>query len=101
MLERHPIAGTDETMEVILVVYQPGVSAPPHHHSVAGLNYVLEGSAESAYGKDAPKLYRAGETFQDLPGVPHTVFRNADAHKVLRFLIFANVHSDQPYTIAD
>jgi quercetin dioxygenase-like cupin family protein len=101
VLERHPIPGTDETMEIILVVYQPGVAAPLHHHSVAGLNYVLEGTAESAYGKDAPKLYHTGETFTDLPNVPHTVFRNADAHKVLRFLIFANVHANQPYTIVD
>jgi quercetin dioxygenase-like cupin family protein len=100
VLEQRPIPGTDETMEIILVVFQPGVAAPLHHHSVAGLNYILEGTAESAYGNDAPKTYRAGDTLQDLPGVPHTVFRNVDKHKPLRFLIFANVHVNQPYSIA-
>jgi quercetin dioxygenase-like cupin family protein len=99
VLEQRPIPGTDESMEIILVVYQPGVTAPVHHHSVAGLNYVLEGTAESAYGNDPPKLYHAGETFQDLPDMPHTVFRNADKQKPLRFLIFANVHAHRPYTI--
>jgi quercetin dioxygenase-like cupin family protein len=99
VLEQHAIPGTDETMEIILVVYQPGIAAPLHHHSVAGLNYILEGTAESAYGNDTPKAYHTGDTFQDLPGVPHTIFRNADNHKPLRFLIFANVHAHQPYTI--
>jgi quercetin dioxygenase-like cupin family protein len=99
VLEQRPIPGTDESMEIILVVYQPGVVAPLHHHSVAGLNYILEGTAESAYGNDPPKRYHAGDTFPDLPNMPHTVFRNADKQKPLRFLIFANVHANQPYTI--
>jgi quercetin dioxygenase-like cupin family protein len=99
VLEQRGIPGTDEQMEIILVVFQPGVAAPLHHHPVAGLNYILEGTAESAYGNATPKLYHAGDTLQDLPGLPHTVFRNADQHKVLRFLIFANIHAHQSYTI--
>ena len=100
VLERRPIPGTDQSMALILVTFQPGVSAPLHHHPVAGLNYIVEGTAESAYGRDAPRLYRAGDTLQDLPNVPHTIFRNPDKDKVLRFLIFANLRADQPYTVA-
>ncbi|XRD86388.1 cupin domain-containing protein [Dyella acidisoli] len=100
VLERRPIPGSDQSMELILVTFQPGVSAPLHHHPVAGLNYIIEGTAESAYGHDVPKLYRAGDTLQDLPNVPHTVFRNPDKSKVLRFLIFTNLHADQAYTTA-
>lgn len=100
VLERRPIPGTDQSMELILVTFQPGVSAPLHHHPIAGLNYIVEGTAESAYGRDAPRLYRAGDTLQDLPDVPHTIFRNPDKNKVLRFLIFANLRADQPYTVA-
>lgn len=99
VLEQRPIPGTDQSMELILVTFQPGVSAPLHHHPVAGLNYIVEGTAESAYGSDAPKLYHQGDTLQDLPSVPHTLFRNPDKSKVLRFLIFANVHAGQPYTV--
>lgn len=100
VLEHHPIPGTDQSMELILVTFQPGVSAPLHHHPVAGLNYIVEGTAESAYGHDVPKLYREGDTLQDLPNVPHTVFRNPDKNKVLRFLIFTNLRADQTYTVA-
>lgn len=100
VLEQRPIPGTDQSMELILVTFQPGVSAPLHHHPVAGLNYIVEGTAESAYGNDAPKLYHQGDTLQDLPDVPHTVFRNPDKSKVLRFLIFANVHAGQAYSVA-
>jgi quercetin dioxygenase-like cupin family protein len=99
VLEHHPIADTDQTMEIIQVTLQPGASAPVHHHPVPGLVYILEGSAESAYGNDAPKRYRAGDTMQDLPNVPHTVFRNPDPHKVLRFLVFANLPAGQAYTV--
>lgn len=100
ILEQQPIAGTDREMDVILVVYQPGVVAPKHHHSSAGFNYVLEGTAESAYGNETPRQYRAGETFMDQADVPHTLFRNPDQHKLLRFLIVANVKANQPYTFA-
>ena len=86
-------------MTLILVTFQPGVSAPLHHHPVGGLNYILEGSAESAYGQNAPKRYREGDTLQDLPDVPHTVFRNPDKAKVLRFLIFTTLRADQTYTV--
>ena len=100
VLERRPIPGTDQSMELILVTFQPGVSAPLHHHPVAGLNYIVEGTAESAYGHVAPKLYREGDTLQDLPNVPHTVFRNPDKNKVLRFLIFTHLRAGQAYTVA-
>lgn len=99
VLERRPVPGTDQNMELILVTFQPGVSAPLHHHPVGGLNYIVEGSAESAYGHDVPKLYREGDTLQDLPDVPHTIFRNPDRNKVLRFLIFTTLRADQAYTV--
>lgn len=99
VLERRPLPGGDQNMELILVTFQPGVSAPLHHHSVGGLNYIVEGTAESAYGHDTPKLYRKGDTLQDLPDVPHTVFRNPDRNKILRFLVFTTLRTGQAYTV--
>lgn len=99
VLERRPLPGSDQNMVLILVTLQPGVSAPLHHHPVAGLNYIVEGTAESAYGRDVPKLYRQGDTLQDLPDVPHTVFRNPERNKVLRFLVFTTLHTGQAYTV--
>ena len=99
LLQRHAIPGTDEEMQLTLVEYQPGVSAPLHHHPVAGLVYVVEGTVESAYGNDPPRLYHAGDSLQDLAEVPHTLFRNANPDKVLRFLVFTKLRSGQPYLI--
>ena len=99
VLERHDIPGTDEEMQMILVDFPPGATSSPHHHPVTGLVYIIEGTAESAYGNDAPKIYHAGDTMQDIANVPHTLFRNPDNNHPLRFLIFANLHKGQSYRV--
>ena len=99
MLQRYAIPGTDQEMRMDLIVFPPGASSPLHHHPVAGLNYILEGSAESAYGDEKPQLYHAGDSLQDRATIPHTLFRNADQHAALRFLIFYTVKVGQPYLV--
>lgn len=99
LLEKRAISGSDQEMQMMLITFQPGAASPLHHHPVAGLAYIVEGAAESAYGDDAPRIYRAGETLQDLPNVPHTLFRNASNMEILRFLVFANLRPGQPYLI--
>ncbi|WP_218001766.1 cupin domain-containing protein [Paraburkholderia acidipaludis] len=99
LLEKRAIPGSDQEMQMMLVTFQPGVASPLHHHPVAGLNYIVEGMAESAYGDDTPRIYHAGETLQDLPNIPHTLFRNPSKSEILRFLIFTNLRPDQPYLI--
>ncbi|HWX02889.1 cupin domain-containing protein [Collimonas sp.] len=99
MLQRYAIPGSDQEMRMDLIVFPPGAASPLHHHPVAGLNYILEGTAESAYGDEQPRLYHAGESLQDRATVPHTLFRNADQHAVLRFLIFYTVKVGQPYLV--
>ncbi|AMP14974.1 cupin domain-containing protein [Collimonas pratensis] len=99
MLQRYAIPGSDQEMRMDLIAFPPGATSPLHHHPVAGLNYILEGTAESAYGDEAPRLYHAGESLQDRAAIPHTLFRNADQHAVLRFLIFYTVKVGQPYLV--
>lgn len=99
VIEKRAIPGTAQEMQMILITFQPGAASPLHHHPVGGLNYIVEGTAESAYGDDAPKLYRAGDTLQDLPNIPHTLFRNASNTEILRFLVFTNLKPGQPYLI--
>lgn len=57
-LERRPIPGTDFEMRLSLVTQPPGYSAPLHHHPGQGFVYMLEGTAESAYGDEAVKRFR-------------------------------------------
>jgi quercetin dioxygenase-like cupin family protein len=98
-MEVRPIEGTDLEMRLVLVVVPPGVSVPEHHHNVGGLNYIVAGTAESAYGDQPVETFKAGQSLQDLPAITHRVFRNPDANSELRFLIFTTIKTGQPYTV--
>ncbi|HEX9213483.1 MAG TPA: cupin domain-containing protein [Bradyrhizobium sp.] len=98
VLERLPLPGNQELM-VVEVTYPPGGVAPLHRHPVAGAIYIVEGVAESAYGSDEPRLYRAGETLQDRADSPHTLFRNCDPDHPLRFLTVYVLEPGRSYTL--
>ncbi|MBR0791794.1 cupin domain-containing protein [Bradyrhizobium manausense] len=98
VLERLPMPGDQELM-VVEVTYPPGGVAPLHRHPVAGAIYIVEGVAESAYGTDEPKQYRAGETLQDRSDLPHTHFRNCDPDRPLRFLTIYVLEAGGSYTL--
>ena len=99
VLERLPLPGDHRELFVVEVTYPPGGVAPSHRHPVKGAVYIIEGVAESAYGSDQPRRYRAGETLQDRADVPHTVFRNCDPERPLRFLTIYVLEPGQSYTI--
>jgi quercetin dioxygenase-like cupin family protein len=98
VLERLPLSGNQELM-VVEVTYPPGGAAPLHRHPVAGAIYIVEGVAESAYGSDEPRQYRAGETLQDRADLPHTHFRNCDPDRPLRFLTIYVLEPGRSYTL--
>lgn len=98
-LERHELPGSDQDLTLIEITFPPGVAAPLHHHPVPGLNYIVSGTAESAYDAEQPRTYRAGDSLQDLADVPHTLFRNPDEGAPLQFLISYVLGRDQPYTL--
>ncbi len=64
---------------LFLIEYAPGVSAPLHHHPVAGVGYVLSGSFESTFEGGTAIQVHEGQSFRDLPDVPHLMFKNADS----------------------
>jgi quercetin dioxygenase-like cupin family protein len=97
-LERVPLVGDRRELMVVEVTYPPGGVAPIHRHPVGGAIYIVEGVAESAYGNDEPRRYRAGETLQDRADFPHTHFRNCDPDKPLRFLTMYVLEPDASYT---
>jgi quercetin dioxygenase-like cupin family protein len=100
ILERCPLPGAaGRELVVAEVTYPPGGAAPVHTHPVAGVVYIVEGVAESAYGADEPVRYAAGTTFQDQPNVPHTFFRNCDESRPLRILITYVLQPGQDYFI--
>lgn len=76
--------------------YGPGVAAPPHHHPVEGIGYVVSGSFESAFEGEAPVVAHAGESFRDRPLVKHVLFRNPDRDRSLTFVISYVVQKGDP-----
>jgi quercetin dioxygenase-like cupin family protein len=99
VLERLPVPGDHRELVVVEVTYPPGGSAPLHRHPVGGAIYIVEGIAESAYGSDEPRQYRAGETLQDRADIPHTLFRNCDSQRPLRFLTIYVLEPGRSYTM--
>ena len=99
ILERLPLPGDDRELVVVEVTYPPGGVAPLHRHPVGGAIYIVEGTAESAYGDEEPRVYRAGETLQDRSDVPHTLFRNCDPERPLRFLTVYALEPGRAYTM--
>ena len=99
ILERLPVPGDHRELVVVEVTYPPGGSAPVHTHPVGGAIYIVEGVAESAYGSDDPRQYRAGETLQDRADIPHTLFRNCDPERPLRFLTVYVLEPGRSYTM--
>lgn len=82
-----------------LIEYGPGVSAPLHHHPVPSMGYVFSGSFESAFGDQPPVVVREGQSFMDQAVTPHTLFRNLDPARPLRFVISYVVQKDAPVVI--
>jgi quercetin dioxygenase-like cupin family protein len=99
ILERLPLPGDGRELAVVEVTYPPGGVAPLHRHPVGGIIYIVEGVAESAYGSDEPRQYRAGGTLQDRADLPHTLFRNCDPDRPLRFLTIYALEPGRPYTL--
>jgi len=99
VLERLPLPGDARELAVVEVTYPPAGVAPLHRHPVGGIIYIVEGIAESAYGSDAPRQYRAGETLQDRADLPHTHFRNCDPDRPLRFLTICVLEPGRSYTM--
>jgi quercetin dioxygenase-like cupin family protein len=99
VLERLPLPGDQRELCVVEVTYPPGGVAPIHCHPVGGAIYIIEGACESAYGSEEPRQYRAGDTLQDRSDIPHTLFRNCDPERPLRFLTIYVLEPGHSYTI--
>jgi quercetin dioxygenase-like cupin family protein len=98
-LERRPIPGTDLEMRLNLVTQPPGYSEPVHHHPGPSFVYMLEGTAESAYGMDDIKRFHAGSHWSQPVDIPHRVARNPDTKIPRRFLVFTVNRPGEPSTV--
>lgn len=86
-----------KSIKGVLVEYQPGGSSPAHTHAPSAFIYatVLEGSIRSKVNDGPEKVYRAGESFSEMPGDHHGVSANASDTEPARLLAVFVVDSDE------
>jgi quercetin dioxygenase-like cupin family protein len=86
-----------KSMKGVLVEYQPGGSSPAHTHPDSAFIYatVLEGAIRSKVNDGPEKVYRAGESFAELPGDHHGVSANASQTEPARLLAVFVVDTDE------
>lgn len=70
------------------VSYPPGASTPSHRHPETAFifAYVISGEIESVVDDEKPRIYRAGESWHEMPGAHHRVSRNASRTKPAKLL---------------
>jgi quercetin dioxygenase-like cupin family protein len=77
-----------KSMKGVLVAYGPGGASPAHTHPASAFIYatVLEGAIRSRVNDGPERIYRAGESFAELPGDRHGVSANASRSAPARLL---------------
>jgi quercetin dioxygenase-like cupin family protein len=71
-----------------MVSYKPGQASTAHQHGGTVMAYVLEGSVISQLKGEPPKTYRAGESWVEVPHVPHLQSRNASRSRPAKLLVW-------------
>lgn len=81
-------AGGRVQMQVSEVSYEPGGWSTPHQHPCPVVVYVLDGAIRSQLAGQEARVYRAGETFTELPTDKHVVSENVSETAPARFLAY-------------
>ena len=89
--------GPGKSMKGVLVQYPPGGSNPAHTHPASAFIYatVLEGAIRSKVNDGPEKVYRAGESWAEVPGDHHVVSANASDTQPARLLAVFVVDTDE------
>ncbi|CAB3708265.1 cupin domain-containing protein [Paraburkholderia rhynchosiae] len=91
-----------KSMKGVLVEYGPGGDSPGHTHPKSAFIYatVLEGAIRSQVNDGPVTLYKAGQSFSELPGDRHAVSANASKTKPAKLLaVFVVDTSETELTI--
>ena len=77
-----------KSIKGVLVEYGPGGYSPGHTHAKSAFIYatVLEGAIRSQINDGPAMVYKAGQSFSEMPGDRHGVSANASATEPARLL---------------
>jgi quercetin dioxygenase-like cupin family protein len=90
-----------KSLVVVEVEYAPGAGSPSHTHAKSAFiyAYVLSGEIESQVNDEAPRVYKAGESWYETPNARHQISRNASKSKPAKLLaVFVVDSDDKPLT---
>jgi quercetin dioxygenase-like cupin family protein len=93
-----------KSMIAVVVSYPPAGKSLAHHHAPSSFiyAYVLSGSVRSQVGDEPVKLYKAGESFYEVPGSHHALSENAsDKDPASMLAIFVVDSKDKALTTPD
>jgi quercetin dioxygenase-like cupin family protein len=85
-----------KSLVAVEVEYPPGAASLPHVHAKSAFiyAYVVSGAIESRVNGGDVHVYRAGESWSELPGATHSVSRNASKTQAAKLLAVFVVDSD-------
>lgn len=93
-----------KSLRAVLVEYGPGAASPSHRHPKSAFIYatVLEGEIRSKVNDDSERVYKAGESWTEMPGDHHQVSANASSNQPARLLaIFVVDTSERDIVLPD
>jgi quercetin dioxygenase-like cupin family protein len=93
-----------KSLVAVEVDYPPGGASAPHHHARSAFiyAYVLSGQIQSHVDDGPARIYKAGESFYEVPGAHHRISRNASRTLSARLLaVFVVDTGEQPLTTPD
>ena len=87
-----------KSMRAVLVEYGPGAASPSHRHPSSAFIYatVLEGEIRSQVNDQPEHVYKAGESWTEVPGDHHKVSANASSTEPARLLAIFVVDTAEP-----
>ncbi len=94
----HPLPNVPgKSVKGVLVEYEPGGSSAAHTHPDSAFIYatVLAGAIRSKVNDGPVTLYRAGDSFPELPGDHHGLSENASETEPARLLAVFVVDTDE------
>src|ERR1700750_2663426 len=86
-----------KSIKGVLVEYGPGGFSPGHTHPKSAFIYatVLEGAIRSQVNDGPVKVYKAGESFSEMPGDRHAVSANASETEPAKLLAVFVLDTDE------
>jgi len=90
-----------KSLIAVEVDYAPGAASPSHTHAKSAFifAYVLSGEIQSKVNDGETRIYKAGESWSEMPGARHQISRNPSVTRPAKLLaVFVVDTGDKPLT---